>query len=167
MVIVTNGSKTEWNRDGRFTIQSPSAHGVKNTSLVRHYPQAFPRLYFAQPQLGSEIAPNWTGQLSNVSLQTLPKIHHPIQWAGILRRYITRQLSPEETGPFKGPQQTLLAPHRLPTRGSSNPTSPLNEGTLSPTAWPQGVWFYKSKDTVLYSHSFDHNLCVGCIATLQ
>jgi len=33
--------------------QNPSAYGVKNASLVGHYPQAFPRLYLVQPRVGS------------------------------------------------------------------------------------------------------------------
>ena len=32
--------------------QNPSAYSVKNASLVRHYTQAFPRLFSVQPQVG-------------------------------------------------------------------------------------------------------------------
>ena len=107
----------------------PIAHSVKNASLV----QAFPRLYLAHPRVGFKFGSNWTaaGQLSNVSIQTFQKIHRLIQWAGNFRRTIIRPLS-GETGQTKGPQVKLTAPHRSPTRGSSNLTRPLKEGAHYP-----------------------------------
>jgi len=85
------------------------------------------------------------------------KIHRLIQWAGNLRRSIIRPLSPGETGPSKGPQDTLSAPQRPPTRGSSNLTRNLNEGPLSPPAgWPQGVLFYMSENIESDRHSYNN-----------
>ena len=75
-----------------------NAYGVKNTSLVRHYSQTFPRLHFAQSRLRlkPELASNEHGQLEylNIILSSLQKNHQPIQWAGHLRRHRCRPLSP-------------------------------------------------------------------------
>jgi len=43
-----------------------------------------------------------------------------------------RAALPGETGPFKGPQLKLTDPYRSPTRGSSIPIRPLNEGPHHP-----------------------------------
>ena len=53
--------------------QNMSAYSVKNASPIGHYPQAFSRLCSSQPWMGSQLAPNWTGQFPNVSLPTLQK----------------------------------------------------------------------------------------------
>jgi len=105
--------------------------------------------------MGSQLAPNWTGQFPNVSLPTLQKIQRPL-WAGNSGRLIIRPLSRGETGPSRGPQHTLSALHRSPTRGSSNLTRPLDEGPLLPpsAAWLQGVLFYKSENSLSDGHSY-------------
>jgi len=56
------------------------------------------------------------------------EIHRPIQWAGNLRRTIIRLLSPGA----KGPYLKLTAPHHSHTRGSSNLTRLLYQGSHHP-----------------------------------
>ena len=94
---------------------------------------------------------------SQTSAFQLFKIHQPIQRVGNLRKSIIRPVSPGEIGPEKGPQHTLWALYRSPTRGSSNLTIPLNEGPLSlPAAWPQRVLFCESENTVSDRHTYNN-----------
>jgi len=78
--------------------------------------------------VGTELSSNGTGQLANISIQTLQKNHRPIQWAGNLKRIKFGLLSLGRLAHSKGRSLHWRPLYRSPTRGSRNSNRPLCEG---------------------------------------